>query len=137
MVVGDHVRIQNQVGPSPLKWDKTGTIKKVRQFDQYVVRVDGSGRVTLRNRKFRRKYIPVYKPPARATIDDDIDSWRNIIPGSLPVTTPHTETGKSINNDNNVKSGKLNQGIVTEADFNKFSEEGKAKMQETAATLRW
>ena len=32
---------------------------EVRQFDQYVVRVDGSGRVTLRNRKFLRKYIPV------------------------------------------------------------------------------
>ena len=37
---------------------------EVRQFDQYVVRVDGSGRVTLRNRKFQRKYIPaiVCKP---------------------------------------------------------------------------
>ncbi|XP_066932512.1 uncharacterized protein [Clytia hemisphaerica] len=50
--VGDHVRIQNQVGPNPRKWDRTGSIIEVRQFDQYAVRVDGSGRVTLRNRKF-------------------------------------------------------------------------------------
>ena len=57
--VGDCVRIQNQVGPFPNKWDKTGVVVEVRQFDQYVVRVDGSGRVTLRNRKFLRKYIPV------------------------------------------------------------------------------
>ena len=57
--VGDTVRIQNQVGPHPTKWDKTGIIVEVHQFDQYVVRVDGSGRVTLRNRKFLRKYSPV------------------------------------------------------------------------------
>ena len=41
---------------------------EVRQFDQYVIRVDGSGRVTLRNRKFLRKYSPVYAHPA--PIDD-------------------------------------------------------------------
>ena len=29
---------------------------EVKQFDQYAVRVDGSGRVTLRNRKFLRKF---------------------------------------------------------------------------------
>ena len=59
LVIGDCVRIQNQIGPHPNKWDKTGIVVEVRQFDQYVVRVDGSGRVTLRNRKFLRKYIPV------------------------------------------------------------------------------
>ena len=59
LVIGDHVRIQNQTGPHPTKWDKTGIVVEVRQFDQYVVRVDGSGRVTLRNRKFLRKYLPV------------------------------------------------------------------------------
>ena len=62
--VGDTVRIQNQIGPHPTKWDKTGIIVEVRQFDQYIIRVDGSGRVTLRNRKFLRKYIPaVTRPP--------------------------------------------------------------------------
>ncbi|KAL8569022.1 hypothetical protein ACOMHN_048270 [Nucella lapillus] len=59
LVVGDNVRLQNQTGPHPNKWDKTGIIVEVRQFDQYVVRMDGSGTVTLRNRKFLRKYVPV------------------------------------------------------------------------------
>ena len=59
LVIGDHVRLQNQRGPHPTKWDRTGIVIEVRQFDQYVIRVDGSGRVTLRNRKFLRKYIPV------------------------------------------------------------------------------
>ena len=59
LAVGDCVRVQNQTGPHPTKWDKTGVVVEVRQFDQYVIRVDGSGRVTLRNRKFLRKYLPV------------------------------------------------------------------------------
>ena len=50
--VGDYVRLQNQLGPHPKKWDKTGQVIEVRQHDQYLVKVDGSGRVTLRNRKF-------------------------------------------------------------------------------------
>ena len=57
--IGDCVRVQNQRGPHPTKWDKTGLVVEVRQFDQYIIRIDGSGRVTLRNRKFLRKYIPV------------------------------------------------------------------------------
>ena len=57
--VGDSVRIQNQIGLHPRKWDKTGSVIEVRQHNQYVVRVDGSGRVTLRNRKFFRKFTPV------------------------------------------------------------------------------
>ncbi len=57
--VGDAVRVQNQVGPHPNKWEKTGIVVEVKQFDQYVVRVDGSGRATLRNRKFLRRYVPV------------------------------------------------------------------------------
>ena len=52
LCVGDHVCVQNQIGPHPLKWDKTGQIVEVRQFDQYVVRIDGSGRTSMRNRKF-------------------------------------------------------------------------------------
>ena len=76
--VGDCVRIQNQTGPYPTKWDKTGIVIEVRQFDQYIVRVDGSGRVTLRNRKFLRHYIPVV--PRSAII-------------SLPTpTAPQTES---------------------------------------------
>ncbi|XP_066924333.1 uncharacterized protein [Clytia hemisphaerica] len=61
--VGDRVRLQNQVGPHPKKWDKTGSVVEVRQHDQYVVRVDGSRRVTPRNRKFLRRYVPVHQTP--------------------------------------------------------------------------
>ena len=55
--VGDEVFIQNQNTSSPAcrKWDRQGTIIDVRDFNQHLVRVTGSGRVTLRNRKFLRK----------------------------------------------------------------------------------
>lgn len=72
LAVGNHVRIQNQTGPYPTKWDKTGVVVEVRQFDQYVIRIDGSGRMTTRNRKFLRKYLPVRTTPPHLTIDDDL-----------------------------------------------------------------
>ena len=53
--VGDRVSIQNQYGRRPNKWERTGTIVEERDFDKYVVKVDGSGRLTLRNRRFLRK----------------------------------------------------------------------------------
>ena len=71
LAVDNHIRIQNQSDPNPTKWDKTGVVIEVRQFDQYVTHMDGSGRVTLRNRRFLRKYVPVQPQPARCTIADD------------------------------------------------------------------
>ena len=55
---GDQVIIQNQQGRFPRKWDKSGIVVEVKDFDQYVVKVSGSGRLTLRNRKFLRLYTP-------------------------------------------------------------------------------
>ena len=72
LAVGDHVHIQNQTGPYPTKWDKTGIVIEVRQFDQYVIHIDGSGTMTTRNRKFLRKYLPVQTMPPRLTIDNDL-----------------------------------------------------------------
>ena len=61
--VGDRVRIQNQTGPHPNKWDWTGIVIEVCQFHQYLIGIDGSGSQTLRSRKFLRKFIPMYQPP--------------------------------------------------------------------------
>ena len=49
--VHDTVQVQNQVGNKPSRWDITGTVVEAKDHDQYVIRVQGSGRVTLRNRK--------------------------------------------------------------------------------------
>ena len=47
--------IQNQTGKRPTKWDRSGIVVEVRDFDKYIVKVDGSGRLTLRNRRFLKK----------------------------------------------------------------------------------
>ena len=44
---GLHVLIQNQTGVFPNKWGKTGVIVEIKDVHQYVVKVDGSGRLTL------------------------------------------------------------------------------------------
>lgn len=53
--IGDNCRIQNQHGQSPKKWDRTGKVVEVKDNDQYTIKVDGSGRLTLRNRRYLRK----------------------------------------------------------------------------------
>ena len=93
LAVGNHIRIQNQSGPNSTKWDKTGVVIEVRQFDQYVTRMDGSGRVALRNRRFLRKYVPVQPQPARRTIADDFRYLPT--PRSQPRETPRQSPNPS------------------------------------------
>ncbi|XP_052760759.1 uncharacterized protein LOC128203366 [Mya arenaria] len=61
--VGDHVYLQNLVGNHPRRWERTGTVVEVRQYHQYVIRVDGTGRVTIRNRQHLRKFTPFHGTP--------------------------------------------------------------------------
>ena len=58
---GTRVLIQNQHGAGKIakKWDKSGMILEHLGFNKYRVKVDGSGRVTDRNRQFLRKFTPV------------------------------------------------------------------------------
>ncbi len=55
---GDHVFIQNQdkANSRANKWDRQGTVIASKDHDQYLVKVHGSGRLTLRNRRFLRKF---------------------------------------------------------------------------------
>ena len=70
--VGNSVRIQNQTGNAPRRWDKSGQVVEVRENDQYAIKVHGSGRVTLRNRQFLRLYVPHTEKPCPRRITDDI-----------------------------------------------------------------
>ena len=57
--IGERVFLQNQQGNHPTKWDRSGTVMESTGHDQYRVKVDGSGRLTLRNRRFLLAYTPV------------------------------------------------------------------------------
>jgi hypothetical protein len=67
-----HIIVQNQVGNHPLRWDKRGTIIKCEGFDQYQLMLDGSRRLTRRNRKYLRLFTP-FQPP-QATLGGDARS---------------------------------------------------------------
>ena len=51
------VQIQNQRGVDPKRWCKSGKIVEKLDFNQYLVKVDGGGRLTRRNRRFLKKII--------------------------------------------------------------------------------
>ena len=54
--VGQQVLVQNQSGNYPQRWGKTGTVIGLGPGPrQYYIRMDGSRRVSLRNRRFLRK----------------------------------------------------------------------------------
>ena len=75
LVPGDKCFIQNQTGNSPKRWDRTGTVVEVKPHDQYIVKVDGSGRLTTRNRRFLRHF-------ERASMEIQC------APPSYPTSTP-------------------------------------------------
>ena len=111
MQCGDHVFVQNQTGTSPGKWDKVGRVVEILPFDQYVIKVDGSGRITKRNRRFLR-LIPTsttdpltlpgpeyahptpYRPDTAspvATFDNEKQACSTTEAGFEPSTTSRSE----------------------------------------------
>ena len=53
----------SQHGNDPLRWDRSGVVVEVGEYDSYSVRLDGSGRLSKRNRTHLR--------PVQAHDDDD------------------------------------------------------------------
>ena len=80
--MGTQVAIHNQCGAKPKRWDRTGVVLEVKDFDQYVVKVDGFGRLTVRNRKFLKPLVVDkgmhntskcnYYPPKPNRVETDI-----------------------------------------------------------------
>ena len=70
LTFGERVFLQNQRGSNPTKWDRSGVVLECLGHDQYRVKVDGSGRLTLRNRRFLRAY-----KPATPSIQQESAAW--------------------------------------------------------------
>ena len=119
--VGQRVFVQNQQGAGKLakKWDRTGTVVEDKNHDKYSVKIDGSGRLTDRNRRYLRTFKPdvQFTLPAPSPLQftdapqepdhqhsnpvvrqDDVEDTHlgtQITPNSTPVPTPavtHPET---------------------------------------------
>ena len=89
--LGDDVYIQNLVGNHPRRWERTGKIVESKEFDQYNVKIDGTGRCTLRNRKHIRKFTPVSLSKNASPV---IPSRIQMSPYVEPPAPVHSRKGK-------------------------------------------
>ena len=83
LMPGDRCFVQNQFGHLSKKWHRSGVIMEVLPHDQYSVLVDGSSQLTIRNRRFLKKYTPAtmtigekrpQPPPLKINLTRPIDS---------------------------------------------------------------
>ena len=77
LIEGDLVSVQDQNGNTPRRWSKTGKILESLGHDSYLIKVDGSNRITKRNRQFLRRIEPF-------VADTDLPAT----PSGPPVSTP-------------------------------------------------
>ena len=82
--VGDRCFIQNQTGRHPTKWHRTGSVVEAGRHDQYLIKVDGSGRLTKRNRRFLRAFKP-------ASMSIDNTPLRDLGNTAHTVTDPYSD----------------------------------------------
>merc|ERR1711942_90788 len=68
--LGHAVAVQNQKGRFPKKWDKTGVVVENMDHDKVLVRMDGSRRLTTRNRRFVKKIISPQDLPDQIVVQD-------------------------------------------------------------------
>ena len=67
------------------RWSTSGKVVEILPFRKYKIRLDGSGRIVCRNRRFIREYTP-----------GSISSRRNTIE---PISTPVTDAPTIVEND--------------------------------------
>ena len=92
--VGSVVQVQNQRGKDPLRWDKSGVIVETLGNQQYTVRMDGSGRVTLRNRRFLRQIqqlVPRYKSLDNVIPKHHNENIKDVPTKELEIESPVVE----------------------------------------------
>ena len=66
--IGDHVMLQNQLGNKPKRCDRRVVVVQADpKTRQYKVMAFGSRRLTLRNRRFLGKYMPINSPSGTPT----------------------------------------------------------------------
>ena len=98
LVVGENVSIQNQTGNKPKRWSNTGKVVEVLPHRQYRVMINGSKRLTLRNRKFLRRISPtsLYKPsPSPSHIKHPETTLQLQHPGQPPDQDKRIDTEAS------------------------------------------
>ena len=137
LIVGDICRIQNQHGRFPLRWDRTGMVVECGDHDQYLVKMDGSGRLTTRNRKYLRKIDPFYRrdpknssaspsvpspqaatPPLPCPVAEEAGESMDTAPRAAPADTEEVPaTDNSTGHDGCRRSSRIRQPPLWHNDY--------------------
>ena len=109
MELGQHVMVQNQRSPGnqAKKWDRTGVVVECPGYDKYTIRMDGSGNVTDRNRKYLAAHedhipeapqLPAQEDPqgTRETLPTHADAARTPPSPAPKGAAPQTAVGDVI-----------------------------------------
>ena len=91
--VGQRCFVQNQEGNYPKRWDCSGLVVEVLPHNQYTLKIDGSGRLTKRNRRFLR----LYKPASSVVTDSPRSNFLTDLPLTSPVASAANRSNDSIN----------------------------------------
>lgn len=92
---GDCVLIQNQEGNHPKRWDKRGRVIEVLPNRQYKVMVFGSRRLTLRNRRFLRKFKPVFPAGTDPRTSPPTQPQAQQLPPGIPQPPGTSSNGRA------------------------------------------
>ena len=88
---GQKVLIQNQsgAGKAAKRWDRTGTVIEDKGYDKYSIKVDGSNRITDRNRRYLRRFKPdsplIQYPGSAVQLNDQVPDHGRVIDGDEQV----------------------------------------------------
>ena len=76
--LSDQCMVQNCRGNYPKKWGLSGTVVEKNPHHKYVIKLDGSGKLTTRNRRhLRLYYIPMYTVHVLYSVHLDQRKGRN------------------------------------------------------------
>lgn len=128
LIPGDCCRIQNQKGRFPSRWDKTGTVVQVNEHDQYVMKMCGSNRLTLRNRKYLRKIENAIQPAI------DLPTLPTSTVTTIPSTPPRNLTPTTETNDNSNSRSEPTPSNLTPHDDQTSGSKEMGTNDETAST---
>ena len=118
--IGDLVIIQDQQSK---RWKKSGVVVETLPYRQYTIRMDGSGRTTLRNRRFLKKIInvkPQIIPSPVVIMDPKADPFIPTTPQAnqttdeIMITPPGSPSPKQL-----VIAPKVPRALACLKDFNK------------------
>ena len=100
--VGQHVLVQNQKGPHSKRWEMSGSIVEVQSNQTYLVRMDGSGRISRRHRQFL-KAVKTYSPNDVKTQEyiDKNDDTKLKFNHNEATQSSHHDSSRTVKNDTN------------------------------------